>query len=215
MKTTLLGLSVVLLAAFAAACSEAEQNGYGGSGGSASGGAGPGITIVPWLSSGDTEETTTTVPPGGGPCGGASNQRCLLTEYCDYPADDCAPRGAEGTCTPKPDACPDGIEPVCACNGKVYDNACLAQLAGVDISMLGGCPPPDGTFPCGAEFCDLSTEFCQIDLPGQTGEPTVYACAPLPPNCQAPDATCACLADLPCANSCVEDTQGGFTLTCP
>lgn len=216
MKTTLLGHSIALVAAMTAACSGAEQNGNGGSGGeSAAGGSEPGVTIIPWLDTGsDTGQTSTGRDPGG-PCGGASHERCLLTEYCDYPGDTCAPRGAEGVCTPKPDMCPDVMEPVCACDGKVYDNACIAELAGVDIQTLGGCPAPDGTFPCGAEFCEAGAEFCQIDLPGSPGDPTAYACVALPANCLAPGATCGCLADLPCANSCAEDTLGGFTLTCP
>lgn len=218
MKTTLLGHSIALVAALTAACSGAEQTGDGGSGGeSAAGGSEPGLTIVPWIGAGgsDTGETSTGGVPGGGPCGGASQERCLLSEYCDYPGDTCAPRGAQGVCKPKPDACHGEMEPVCACDGKVYDNACLAALAGVDLQTLGGCPTPGGTFPCGAEFCEEGAEFCQIDLPGSPGDPTASACVPLPPNCQVPSATCGCLADLPCANSCTENTQGDFTLTCP
>jgi hypothetical protein len=221
MKPTLLAFSTLFIAALGMACSEAVQDsgisggggGNGGAGGAPIGGGGTGGGT-----GGDTGETTT--GGGGGPCGGISGGICDPSRYCDYTGDTCGVSSGAGSCQPKPEVCTDVIEPVCGCDGKVYNNACEAAAAGIDLQSMGGCPSPDGEFPCGGVFCSKTDQLCQIDKPPDgpggpldPGGPVVYTCVPLPPNCQVPDATCACLADMPCAQSC-QLASGGFTLTC-
>ena len=62
-------------------------------------------------------------------------------------------------------------------------------------------------------LCSKADELCQIDLPDVPGDPTVYTCLALPPNCMVPELTCACLADMKCGQSCML-ADGSFTLTC-
>lgn len=115
---------------------------------------------------------------------------------------------------PKPEVCPDNVDPVCACDGKVYNNACEAAAAGVDVKLAGGCPVPPGQFPCGADFCDKDSELCQVQISDVGGIPDSYKCQTLPENCKLAGSTCDCLADVPCHDLC-ELKDGGFTLTCP
>jgi hypothetical protein len=44
--------------------------------------------------------------------------------------------------------------------------------------------------------------------------PDSFSCIPLPAAC-AMSASCACLAQEPCAFACVQAPSGGLTLSCP
>jgi hypothetical protein len=96
----------------------------------------------------------------------------------------------------------------------VYSNACDAAATGHDLSLLGGCPSPEGFFPCGAGFCMVGEQYCQIQISDVAGIPDTYSCAGLPPNCKTEDASCSCLSDVACGENCTQE-EGGFTLTCP
>jgi hypothetical protein len=52
--------------------------------------------------------------------------------------------------------------PVCGCDGKIYPNACTANMANVDTSVDAPCAAPSGYFRCGAQFCVLGMEFCEV-----------------------------------------------------
>ncbi len=74
----------------------------------------------------------------GGPyeeqCGGATETQCGYGLWCDFPAGSaCGANDEVGECVVRPDACPNTVAPVCGCDGKRYDNVCLAHKAGVDI----------------------------------------------------------------------------------
>lgn len=83
----------------------------------------------------------------GGDCGGLLGTVCRPDEWCDFAEPHRCGGGDEGgVCQPRPTACPDVITPVCACDGTIYDNGCLANASGWDTwsdpSMGCGTPPP-------------------------------------------------------------------------
>lgn len=154
---------------------------------------------------------------GGGSieCGGFAGAQCRANEYCDYDPSTCGAADETGTCTPRPTACPDLYAPTCACDGMVYGNDCDAASAGVDINLNDGCAAPGGMFSCGAHFCFLGTDYCQVliaegPLPGTD----TYTCKPLPSACGS-NASCACLANEPCSMACQGNAASGLTVECP
>jgi len=74
-----------------------------------------------------------------------SGQRCGPTEgdcvrdlYCAPLAGSCA-LGGGSRCKTRPTACDRAFSPVCGCDGRTYDNACLAAFAGVGVASSGVC----------------------------------------------------------------------------
>ena len=66
--------------------------------------------------------------------GCASSAMCPLDEYCRLESCD-----GDGLCRPRPELCPAVIDPVCACNGMTYNNACEANRAGQTVARAGSC----------------------------------------------------------------------------
>ncbi len=154
---------------------------------------------------------------GGGSgrsCGGFAGQTCGTRELCDFPLNSCGNADQLGTCTARPDACPDLFDPVCGCDGTVYSSQCDAAQAGVDVDASGSCRLPGGTFACGFKQCDLATQYCQRAASDVGGEPDGFACMPLPVGCGSTP-TCGCLANEPCSELCSGDATSGLQLTCP
>ena len=224
MKRILFGLSVLLIASLTAACdgngggqTSTASGGSAGTGGGGTGGTGGGGTAGTGGSNtggSNTGGSSTGGSGGGAMCGGIAGIQCAENQFCDFPDDMCGAADGAGTCAPRPDACDKVLDPKCACDGKVYDNACEAQKAGADIGTLGGCPAPAGQFPCGAGFCAKGQQYCQVDVSDVGGIPNGYGCKPLPADCSQAGATCDCLAGQPCGNMC-QQVDGGFVVTCP
>lgn len=72
--------------------------------------------------------------PAGGQCAGFLGQVCRPDEWCDFEASHtlCGGDDAQGTCRPRPTECELIHAPVCACDRRVYENACEAHAAGWD-----------------------------------------------------------------------------------
>jgi hypothetical protein len=169
-------------------------------------------------------------PVPAGPCLGSDV--CGPGRYCSFSPALCGRGPTPGSCKLRPASCTGDYAPVCACDGKVYDDECAAHLAGHDLDVTGRCEAviPDWA-PCGPRYCDARTSYCEIYLSDVFEIPTTYTCRPLPEACRpgagaardggagagaAP--TCSCFpAETPCLSFCGPLPTGGVTgfhLTC-
>jgi len=119
-------------------------------------------------------------------CGGttcATSDECSDAEYCPLEDGAClAPVRAERSCTERPTECPKVLSLVCGCDGKTYDNGCLAAVQGVSVAAVGAC----------IVTCDQcgNDEYCGSEL-GACGQGTT--CLPRPASCPPGDApVCGC-----------------------
>jgi hypothetical protein len=154
---------------------------------------------------------------GGAPtvCGGLAQLQCASTDWCNYQPSQCGGDDSTGVCELKPNACDDIYQPVCACDGNVHGNECDAQLAGVDLNLLGGCEPPDPQlFSCGAWFCSRAADYCRRSISDVVGMDDDFVCVAQPVGC-GNVATCDCLGDEPCGTECAGEPDTGLTVTCP
>ncbi|WP_437715077.1 hypothetical protein WMF45_00845 [Sorangium sp. So ce448] len=148
-----------------------------------------------------------------GPC--APGSHCLFGDLAcgTSPPNDVCP--AEYCAVPS--SCSGlGGPPACGCDGKIYDNACLADSAGVGTSILGNCgPAPQGRFACGDVFCEKAAQICVENVPDGCAF-TRYECRDLPQGCgsascnECVDASNECLDVL----HCLADANGDITVTC-
>jgi hypothetical protein len=223
-----LAFPLVSLGVLVGACGGKVVSSTGGTTGTSNGGAtstttgisNGGETTVCECCQGNCDTATSTVGVGGAGgagggaiCGGLAGSSCPPGDYCDYPDKMCGGNDGEGTCTPAPLGCPDIYEPVCGCDHQVYGNSCAADAAGSDVDDLGGCTPPPGMFGCGANFCELASQYCEIVGPGVEGGTTSYTCQQLPAGCGAPP-SCGCLTNVTCGGDCMTTVDDGLEVIC-
>jgi hypothetical protein len=84
--------------------------------------------------------------PDAGPgshlrCGGFAGIQCPTDELCDFRPNNCGRPDELGLCVTRPLTCDLVIDPVCGCDGRMHDNACLAAMAGVDVDASNSCFP--------------------------------------------------------------------------
>jgi hypothetical protein len=176
---------------------------------------------------GASSSSATGCPGGCGGEGGAggdsegkrctSSAECLPIEVCEFVNDECGRGGFLGTCVDRPENCPIGDLQLCGCDGRIYGSRCEAMDEGIDISVSGGCTPPEGTFACGPTFCEIGVEYCWRTLSDAGASPDAFACSPLPAACAAEmPPTCACLAAeaVPCGATCEALPSGQPMVTC-
>ena len=185
----------------------------GGNGAGGTGGTGGGVST-----GGNGSGGTAGAGGSGIACGGFAGLTCTDAEYCDFPDDICGAADGQGVCLARPQFCPEVYSPTCACDGMVYGNNCEAAAAGVDVSTISACMPPQANqFNCGHGFCDSTTEYCSKTNADVAGTPDSFSCAPLPAACAGMPPSCTCIGDpcgAPIAGECVA-TGIGFRVTCP
>lgn len=113
---------------------------------------------------------TATDDPANAPpqvCGLAGSPDCGETTFCLFEPDSgCGQRGTPGVCSPRPAQCAEVFQPVCGCDGRSYDNACVAYAAGISIQQSGECideaalgtAAGEGAPPCVVRGC--SGQLC-------------------------------------------------------
>ncbi len=73
-------------------------------------------------------------------CGGVAGFPCTADEYCHFePELACGKGGSMGVCREVEIKCGNKVQPVCGCDGKTYDNMCLANANRTSVLHKGMC----------------------------------------------------------------------------
>lgn len=85
-------------------------------------------------------DASASIDAAGARCGTRGVGPCPAGFFCDFPPSaDCGRSDAPGVCAPLTTVCHHVLRPVCGCDGRSYDNACLAAVVGVSVAAQGRC----------------------------------------------------------------------------
>ena len=149
-------------------------------------------------------------------CGGSLGLVCGDDAFCEYADLSCGDDQAVGTCVPKPLLCPIFPDPVCGCDGKYYNNACLANSSGVSVSDDTACLDGEGPGgqPCGG-FLGLScspAHYCAFELAANCGMTDASGtCQLKPKTCDDSIGLSICACDGNFYPSVCEAAKAGFS----
>ena len=87
-------------------------------------------------------------------CSGDIDPQCPMGEFCERGQCD----HEYGLCQEQPAVCDRTCDPVCACDGQEYINACVPWAAGVSVNYFGTCPEGVGPLVHAVRF-DSPTEM--------------------------------------------------------
>jgi hypothetical protein len=86
-----------------------------------------------------------------------SESDCDAGSFCRKRIGDC---DGVGRCAPLPDVCPLVIDPVCACDGETYDNACVAAANGTSLEST--------------DACEVQQEICHVPPGNPSNAHTIW-----------------------------------------
>jgi hypothetical protein len=143
---------------------------------------------------------------------------CVEGSYCKVHAGELPMCEGIGACESLPASCEPNDEPVCGCDGQLYEHACAAAQAAVNLQPAEACPSPTGRFPCGGQFCEAATQYCKY-VWGHGGPPS-WDCLALV--CDGGLSGCDCITSpSPCGDPewfpgqfCDDLANGGTLLQC-
>ena len=135
---------------------------------------------------------------------------CPQGEYCSYADLQCGD-DVLGRCVPMPvGQCTPPPGPVCACDGKLYENSCMPPLRGVDLAA-GRCALDPGLFSCGFRICSSVETYCLV-ISGVPAAQPEFECRA---DCGgAPTCECAMATPKPFPHCTCSEQAGAVVVQC-